>query len=129
MTPNKNRELTMNISELEKLAALHQSGALSAEEFLQAKAKLLNADSNKDSLGKAAHRGVTAISVAGVIVVLLMLAFFFGFFLPAWNQQQAAMEQHQENFKERWNSVNRQFANDSLTLPGGTANDGLAAKQ
>jgi cytochrome c-type biogenesis protein CcmH/NrfG len=81
----------MNISELEKLAALHQSGVLSADEFAQAKARLLNADSNKNSLGKAAHRGVTAIAVIVASVVFLALAFFFGFFLPAWNQQQAAL--------------------------------------
>jgi len=122
----------MNISELEKLAELHQNGALTADEFAQAKAKLLSTDSkdsDKNSLGRAAHRGVTVITVFVALAIVLVLAFFFGFFLPTWNKQQAAFDQGHEDFNARWNSMSQRLENNTLTSPGQTNNDGLAAKQ
>lgn len=89
----------MNLNdELEKLAALHQNGLLTNDEFAMAKAKLLTADQNKDSLGRAANRGITLIWISSVVSVVLILAFFFGFFLPAWNGHQAIFEQHSKEF-------------------------------
>jgi hypothetical protein len=85
--------------ELNKLAALRQSGALTDEEFQQAKEKLLSSPSpviepeyrrsptglppifdqgsgSDESLGKAANRYVTLQMVMAVIGIVIFLLFF-----------------------------------------------------
>lgn len=83
----------MNItSELERLARLHQQGALTAEEFAQAKNKLLAAPAPPEprepvepdrSLGEAANRYVSFQQVMAVIGFILFVIFFFTIILPA----------------------------------------------
>jgi hypothetical protein len=79
--------------ELEKLARLHESGALTDEEFARAKDAALNrkdggavADEREaSSLGTAANRYVTfqiGMSIVGLIVFLVV---FVVFFLPRFN--------------------------------------------
>lgn len=69
--------------ELQRLADLRSSGALTESEFQQAKAKLLAGDSAprrqepeyrpEDSLGRAANRYVTFQLIMGVIAILVFL--------------------------------------------------------
>jgi hypothetical protein len=78
--------------ELEKLARLHESGALTDEEFARAKDAALNrkddravADREDTSLGSAANRYVTfqiGMSIVGFIVFLVVFVLFF---LPRFN--------------------------------------------
>jgi len=73
-------------SELQRLAELRTSGALTEAEFLQAKAKLLERDHGHDdgagdpkpneSLGRAANRYVTFQMVMAVIGILIFLFVF-----------------------------------------------------
>ena len=101
------------VDELAKLDSLKKSGALSEAEFQQAKTKLLqsegpverpaeeerfseeilhsnryreSSDDDDQSLGKAANRYVSYQIVMGVIGLVLALIFFFGVFLPSFNQ-------------------------------------------
>jgi cytochrome c-type biogenesis protein CcmH/NrfG len=69
--------------ELQRLADLRSSGALTESEFEQAKAKLLKEDlaprrqqiddRRDDSLGRAANRYVTFQLIMAVIVILIFL--------------------------------------------------------
>jgi hypothetical protein len=69
--------------ELQRLADLRSSGALTESEFEQAKAKLLKEDpaprrqqpdeTRDDSLGRAANRYVTFQFIMGVIAILIFL--------------------------------------------------------
>jgi hypothetical protein len=78
--------------ELEKLARLHESGALTDEEFARAKDAALNRTDDgsaehreSGSLGSAANRYVTfqiGMSIVGLIVFLVV---FLLFFLPRFN--------------------------------------------
>jgi hypothetical protein len=79
--------------ELEKLARLHESGALTDEEFARAKDAALNqkdggavADRRQGaSLGSAANRYVTfqiGMSIVGLIVFVVVFVLFF---LPRFN--------------------------------------------
>ena len=82
----------MVAQELEKLARLHESGALTDEEFARAKDAALNrkddatvADREGASLGSAANRYVTfqiGMSIVGLIVFLVVFVLFF---LPRFN--------------------------------------------
>ena len=83
----------MLAQELEKLARLHESGALTDEEFARAKDAALNqkdegtvADHREGaSLGSAANRYVTfqiGMSIVGLIVFLVVFVLFF---LPRFN--------------------------------------------
>jgi hypothetical protein len=85
--------------ELRKLQELHQSGALTDEEFAKAKEALLNAPApppgppptyisvrGQDSLGDAAKAWVSFQIVMGIIGLIIVAIFFFGFFLPHWNR-------------------------------------------
>ena len=84
----------MLTQELEKLARLHDSGALTDEEFAQAKSAALSRkedrpdtseEQNSESLGKAANRYVTfqiAMTVVGLIVFVLVFVLMF---LPRLN--------------------------------------------
>ena len=83
----------MVAQELEKLARLHESGALTDEEFARAKDAALNrrddgtAADNREggSLGSAANRYVTfqiGMSIVGLIVFLVVFVLFF---LPRFN--------------------------------------------
>lgn len=103
----------MNIvDELEKLQQMHESGALSDEEFAKAKAAVLSGPplprsaggedeglvsnifgDKKETLGHAANRFVSfqkvmavVVTVVMAVIIILMLLFFFGFFLPMWNR-------------------------------------------
>ena len=80
----------MNITdELERLSRLHKEGALSDEEFAQAKSKLLvtqveRPPSEPDRrLGEAANRYVSFQMVMAVVGIIIFLVFLFGVFLPA----------------------------------------------
>ena len=83
----------MLAQELEKLARLHESGALTDEEFARAKDAALNHkvdrttadDQESGSLGNAANRYVTfqiGMSIVGLIVFLVVFVLFF---LPRFN--------------------------------------------
>ena len=83
----------MVAQELEKLARLHESGALTDEEFARAKDAALNrkddgavADQREGaSFGRAANRYVTfqiGLSIVGLIVFLVVFVLFF---LPRFN--------------------------------------------
>ena len=72
--------------ELRKLQELRDGGTLSAEEFAQAKASLLEKPT-RNPLGDAARMWVTYRIVTTIIGLILAAIFFFGFFLPRWNQE------------------------------------------
>jgi hypothetical protein len=79
--------------ELERLSKLHKEGALTDDEFAEAKAKLLSpaaepsewrepTPSEPNTLGEAANRYVTLQTVMAVIGVIIFLIFLFGVILP-----------------------------------------------
>lgn len=74
--------------ELERLTKLHKDGALSDEEFSQAKGKLLSQSAASEpaqrdnSLGEAANRYVSLQMVMAVIGIIIFLIFLFGVILP-----------------------------------------------
>ncbi len=83
----------MVAQELEKLARLHDSGALTDEEFARAKAAALSrtedrprtSEDRDTSLGNAANRYVTfqiGMTVVGIIVFVLVFVLVF---LPRFN--------------------------------------------
>jgi hypothetical protein len=82
----------VSAEELEKLARLHESGALTDQEFARAKDAALDrkgdgavADREGGSLGSAANRYVTfqiGMSIVGVVVFLVVFVLFF---LPRFN--------------------------------------------
>jgi Short C-terminal domain len=78
--------------ELEKLARLHESGALTDEEFARAKDAALNrkddgavADREGRSLGSAANRYVTFQIGMSIVGLVMFLVVFVLFFLPRFN--------------------------------------------
>jgi hypothetical protein len=79
--------------ELEKLASLHDSGALTDEEFARAKAAALSrkdhgrqtADDRDASLGNAANRYVTFQIGMTVVGLILFVLVFVLVFLPRFN--------------------------------------------
>jgi len=80
----------MNLTdELERLSKLHKEGALSDEEFAQAKSKVLLSQEERPppepdrTLGDAANRYVSFQIVMAVIGIILFLFFLFGVVLPA----------------------------------------------
>ena len=84
----------MNMTdELVRLSKLHQEGALSAQEFAQAKRRLLDSPENpspSDSdrrLAEAANRYVTFEMVKVAIGLVLTLIFFGVVFVLAQNQR------------------------------------------
>jgi len=90
------RGTTVDIAaELERLARLHDSGALSDEEFARAKDAALGrggarsdaapADRDSESLGKAANRYVTFQIGMSVVGLVLFLIVFVLVFLPRLN--------------------------------------------
>ena len=97
--------------EIRKLKELRDSGALTEAEFTEAKAALL-ADSRNpgaprpgedQGIGSAANQWVSLQSkqmklrvVMAIVGVVLVLAFFFGFFLPMWNKSKS-------DFDRKWN--------------------------
>jgi hypothetical protein len=93
--------------EIRRLKELHDEGALTDDEFSQAKAALLDGgtdaslrtawgqDRSDDGFGVAAKRWVN-FQIAIIIVGLaLALVFFFGFFLPNWRKTR-------DDFDRRW---------------------------
>lgn len=87
--------------ELKKLQQLHESGALSDEEFARAKSRVLDGappndtsggeggnllatmfGGRKETLGDAANRFVSFQMVMAAIGLIVFLLFFFLFFLP-----------------------------------------------
>jgi hypothetical protein len=93
--------------ELAKLQQLHESGALSDEEFARAKEAVLNETpparagrsegeglvedllgerEGKETLGTAANRYVSFQIVMSIIGLILFAIFFLAFFLPAVNR-------------------------------------------
>jgi Short C-terminal domain len=92
----------MNITdELERLSKLHKDGALSDEEFAQAKSKLLVSREERPpsepdrTLGEAANRYVSFQMVMAVIGIIIFLSFFFGVFLPAFQRSRPPTIQFQ----------------------------------
>lgn len=80
--------------ELQTLEQLRSSGALSEEEFQQAKARLLAPpagergsarDDGNESLGRAANRYVSFQIVMAVIGFIVFLIFFFSLILPRFS--------------------------------------------
>ncbi len=80
--------------DLQKLKELRDNGTLSEEEFVRAKAKLLTTPSiapstpplQTDAIGEAAKAWITYKVIAGIIGLIIAAIFFFGFFLPKWNE-------------------------------------------
>jgi hypothetical protein len=79
----------MNMTdELERLAQLHKSGALTDDEFAQAKAKLINPPAEQyqpppnSTLGEAANRYVSYQVIMGIIGFIVFIIFFFGVIFP-----------------------------------------------
>lgn len=91
--------------ELQKLQQLHESGALSDEEFGRAKEKVLNrpssapadprersrrdqgvAEPGRKTLGVAANRYVSYLIVTGFIGLIIFVIVFVTVFLPHWNR-------------------------------------------
>ncbi len=71
--------------DLQKLEALRSSGALSEEEYQQAKARSLapiRDNDGRDTLGKAANRFVSFQIVMAAVGIVIFLIMFFTFFLP-----------------------------------------------
>ncbi len=93
--------------EIARLAALREAGTLTEAEFVAAKAKLLAGD--QETLGRAANKAVNLSAVWGVIVLVLILAFFFLFFLPQWNKTDAQMQSGHEAFDRQFQQSREQF--------------------
>ncbi len=90
--------------ELTNLQQLHDSGALSDEEFAKAKDAVLNSappqqggnegegvvenlfGGRKETLGEAANRYVSLRIIMSIVGLIVFLLFFFLFFLPQWNR-------------------------------------------
>jgi hypothetical protein len=83
--------------ELQKLKQLHDTGALTDEEFEQGKATLLTGHSPgsrepvrpidpSSSLGNAANKWVNFQVVMAVIGLIVAAIFFFVFWLPQWSR-------------------------------------------
>lgn len=93
--------------EIRRLKELHDEGALTDDEFSQAKAALLEGvtgDSastprgqgrSDDGLGVAAKRWVNLQIVLVIAGFVLALVFFFAFFLPDWRKTR-------DEFDRRW---------------------------
>jgi len=108
--------------EIRKLAELRESGALSEEEFAEAKAAVLAGGTSLGSaptpttvaretpqstgadrsLGRAANRYITFKIVMAFVVLALMAAFFFGLFLPQWNKAQKDFDKARQQFQQEW---------------------------
>lgn len=84
--------------ELERLSKLHKEGALTDEEFAQAKAKFLSPTAvpselrestprEPKTLGEAANRYVTLQTVMAVIGVIIFLIFLFAVILPTMSSR------------------------------------------
>jgi hypothetical protein len=84
--------------EIRKLKELHDSGALTDAEFVQAKATLLSGYRPDNTLGTAARKWVNFQVVMAIVGVALFLILFFGFFRPSWNKSHA-------DFDRRWNEL------------------------
>lgn len=94
--------------EIRRLKELHDEGALTDDEFSQAKAALLEGGTgdsrstpwgpgrSDDGLGVAARRWVNLQIVIVVVGLALALVFFFAFFLPGWRKGR-------DEFERRWN--------------------------
>lgn len=87
----------MNISEeLQKLAALRQSGTLTEEEFSAAKKHLLSGSAlhstsiNNEALGRAANRYITFQIVMFVIATIIVLIFIFAVMVPNFSAVRAS---------------------------------------
>jgi hypothetical protein len=79
----------MNMTdELERLAQLHKSGALTDDEFAQAKNKLISQPAEvpepppNNTLGEAANRYVSYQLIMGIIGFIVFIIFFFGVIFP-----------------------------------------------
>lgn len=112
----------MNLTgELQKLQELHKSGALTDAEYEQAKAILLNhppaqlsnhstphVHDNQNLLGQAANKWVNYSIVMSIVVLIIGALFFFGFFLPQWNE----MSKLQNEFHKDFNQKQKEFDQD-----------------
>lgn len=96
--------------ELERLAKLHQAGALSDEEFAAAKNKVLT--DGQESLGKAANKLVKLMAGGFGISILIILAFFFLFFLPQWQKMGAEREMRSQQFDEHFQKSRELFTKE-----------------
>lgn len=93
--------------ELQQLAKLHQDGVLSDAEFSQAKARAMEHGEDHTAngggfvrLGRAALKLQT---IWAIVVIALMLAFFFGFFLPTWNSFDRKFDEDRARFEQDFN--------------------------
>lgn len=109
--------------EIIRLAALREAGTLTEAEFAAAKAKLLAG--NPETLGKAANNAVKLSAVWGVIILVLILAFFFLFFLPQWNRMETRMQSGHEAFDRQFQENREQFGKSLQGLQQGGGSDRL----
>ena len=108
--------------EIRRLKELHDEGALTDDEFSQAKAALLDGVTgdaastpwvqgrSDDGLGVAAKRWVNLQIVIVIVGLVLALVFFFAFFLPDWRKTR-------DDFDRRWNEFPTAPPVESLPLP------------
>lgn len=108
--------------EIRRLKELHDEGALTDDEFSQAKAALLDGvtgDSastpwgqgrSDDGLGVAAKRWVNLQIVLVIVGLVLALVFFFAFFLPGWRKTR-------DDFDRRWREFPANPADPLLPPP------------
>jgi hypothetical protein len=108
--------------EMRKLLELRDSGALTDEEFAKAKAAVLAGETSPasapapttaeretprpaggdQSVGRAANRFVTFNIVWAVVMLAIVAAVFFWFFLPKINKANEDFEKGRQEFQERW---------------------------
>ena len=95
--------------ELQQLTKLHREGALSDAEFSLAKAKALERGQDHTKDGGAVRFGWAALephTIWALVMVGLLLAFVFGFFLPEWNafdkRFDAERAQFDQMFQRHW---------------------------
>ena len=106
--------------ELQQLTKLHREGALSDAEFSLAKAKALERGQDHTKDGGAVRFGWAALephTIWILVVVALMLAFFFGFFLPEWNRFNKRFDEGWTRFDQASRGVRSAFADGPV---GGT---------
>jgi len=97
--------MTTLYEELQQLAKLHQEGALTDTEFAQAKARAMERGQDHTKDGGAVRFGCAALephTIWALVMVGLLLAFFFGFFLPEWNR-------FNKRFDEGWTRFDQGF--------------------
>lgn len=95
--------MTTLYEELQQLTKLHREGALSDAEFSQAKARAMERDQRRTVDGGAFLQGIGMLVMVGLLAL-----FFFGFFLPKWND-------FDKKFNANWAAFDQTFQRHGLT--------------